>query len=299
MHDGYRALERLFQIIRTLRGPGGCPWDRAQRFEDILSDLVEEAYELEWAATHLDDAAVLDETGDVLFLLCFALVVRAERDADFTLARVAEHAREKIHRRHPHVFGDAHAETPEQSIVHWERIKADERAAAPGTAGALGRIPGNLPAIRRAEKVQERAAAVGFDWPDRAGVLAKLREEIAELERAAADDDRDAIAHELGDVMLAAVNLARFVKLDPEGILDRATSRFVRRFREVERRAHEAGRELTEMSLEEMDAIWEAVKRDGAGGDRPPDGDAADARASAPGDAADKPGPRDDAARPG
>jgi len=253
-------LKKLFDLIATLRSPKGCPWDREQNFEDVLSDLVEEAYELEWAGAHHGDAEVVDEMGDVLFLVCFALSIRAETDPGFTLDRVAGHAYEKIYSRHPHVFGDASASTPEESIVHWEEAKAREREAKDSNAGALDGVAGNLPPLRHSEKIQERAAAVGFDWSDVRDILAKIREETVELEQAIEQGQREEIAHEIGDLFFAVVNVARFLKLDPEGVLNRSTSRFIRRFEAMERMTGEEGHRMQDMNLAEMDTYWERAK---------------------------------------
>lgn len=253
-------LTRLFELIATLRGPGGCPWDREQKFEDVLSDLVEEAYELEWAGTHHGGAEVLDEMGDVLFLVCFAMSIRRESDPDFSIDRIAGHAYEKIYSRHPHVFGDESAGTAEESIVHWEAMKRREREQKDARAGALDGVAGNLPPLRHSEKIQERAAAVGFDWSDVGDIIAKVREETAELEQAVSSGDREEIAHEIGDLFFAVVNVARFLKLDPEGLLNRSTSRFIRRFEAMERMIGKAGRRFQDMDLAEMDVYWERAK---------------------------------------
>jgi len=253
-------LRKLFELIATLRGPGGCPWDREQRFEDVLSDLVEEAYELEWAGTHHGNAEALDEMGDVLFLVCFAMSIRGETDPGFTLDQIAGHAYEKIYSRHPHVFGDATATTPEESIVHWEEMKAREREAKDSRAGALDGVAGNLPPLRHSEKIQERAAAVGFDWDDVRDILAKIREETDELEQAIEQGQREEIAHEIGDLFFAVVNVARFLKLDAEGMLNRSTSRFIRRFEAMERMTGAEGRRLQGMNLAEMDTYWNRAK---------------------------------------
>jgi tetrapyrrole methylase family protein / MazG family protein len=252
------SLDRVFDLIARLRGPDGCPWDRAQSLDDVLSDLIEEAYELEWAGTHHGDAEIFDEMGDVLFVLCFAMAIKRETSPNFTLDAIAAHAYEKIYNRHPHVFGTEKASTPEDSIVHWERSKARERALR--NENTLDGIAGNLPALRHAVKVQERVAGVGFDWDDVKPVIAKLREEIEELERALTMDDPAHLKHEMGDVIFSALNVARFLKIDADEALQVSTSKFIKRFQTMEERIQSDGKELTSMTLDEMDAYWERAK---------------------------------------
>jgi MazG family protein len=254
------SLQRIFDLIAHLRGPLGCPWDREQTLDDVLSDLIEEAYELEWAGAHHGDAEILDEMGDVLFVLCFAMAIKRETSPTFTLQAVAEHAYRKIHARHPHVFGNEKAQTPAESIVHWERVKAAERARR--NAGALDGIAGNLPALRHAVKVQERAAGVGFDWDHVQPVIEKLREEIGELERAITAGDREHVAHEMGDVIFSSLNVCRFLKIDADEALQRSTSKFIRRFQAMEARILADGKRLESMTLNEMDAYWTRVKKE-------------------------------------
>jgi MazG family protein len=256
--DDGRALARVFELIARLRAPDGCPWDRAQRLDDVLSDLIEEAYELEWAGTQRGSAELLDEFGDVVFLICFALAIQHEVDPSFTLDRIATHAHDKIKGRHPHVFGDARAETPDESVVHWERIKAEERTKK-GT-GALDGVAGNLPPLRHAVKIQERAGAVGFDWDEAAGTVAKLREEIDELEAALRSGIRSEIEDEMGDVVFAAANVSRFLKIDADEALRQSTSKFIRRFNTMEAMIRADGRRFEDMTLAEMNAYWERAK---------------------------------------
>jgi len=252
------SLARVFDLIARLRGADGCPWDRAQTLDDVLSDLIEEAYELEWAGTHHGDADIFDEMGDVLFVLCFAIAIKRETSADFTLDAIAEHAYRKIHGRHPHVFGTEKAATPEESIVHWEQAKARERALK--SQGTLDGIAGNLPALRHAVKVQERVAGVGFDWDDVKPVIAKLREEIGELEEALASGDKDHIKHEMGDVIFSSANVARFLKIDADEALQISTSKFINRFQRMEARIQSDGKKLESMTLDEMDTYWNRMK---------------------------------------
>jgi len=264
------AIERLLGLIRTLRGEHGCPWDRAQKVEDILSDLIEEAYELDWASRHRRHE-LFEEMGDVLFLVCFAVAIQNETDPGFTIARLARHAHDKIYRRHPHVFGDARAETPDESIVHWERIKSEERAGRKATAaagadtgadtGLFDDVAGNLPPIRRAEKVQERAASVGFDWDHVSGIVAKLREEIGEVEESLSSGSRDQVREELGDLLFSAINLTRFLNLDASSALNATTAKFMVRFRRMEELLRADGKQLAAMTLDEMDVYWERAKK--------------------------------------
>jgi MazG family protein len=252
------SLQRVFDLIARLRGPDGCPWDRAQSLDDVLSDLIEEAYELEWAGTHHGDADFFDEMGDVLFVLCFAIAIKRETSAEFTVDAIAAHAYEKIYARHPHVFGTEKAATPEESIVHWERAKARERALK--EEGTLDGIAGNLPALRHAVKVQERAAGVGFDWDNVKPVIAKLREEIDELEEALRSGDRAHIKLEMGDVIFSSANVSRFLKIDADEALQLSTSKFIHRFQTMEKRILADGKKLDAMTLDEMDEYWNRVK---------------------------------------
>jgi MazG family protein len=253
-------LQRLFGLITHLRGDDGCPWDREQKIDDILSDLVEEAYELEWACREHPEE-LFEETGDVLFLLCFAIAVKRETDPEFTIDRIARHAYDKIYNRHPHVFGDAKASTADESLVHWERIKAQEREKKLPNGDLFAGVAGNLPPLRLAEKIQERAASTGFDWDDPSGIVAKLREELDELEASLGNKDRDEIKEELGDLLFSVVNMTRFLNIDASGALNATTNKFVVRYRIMERLIDADGKRLAEMTLPEMDVYWERAKK--------------------------------------
>jgi MazG family protein len=257
--DHNDAIRQLFGLIARLRGENGCPWDREQKLEDILSDLVEEAYELEWARQQ-HPGELFEEMGDVLFLVCFAIAIKQESDPEFTIDRIARHAHDKIYNRHPHVFGDAKADTPDESLVHWERIKAEERAQKNANGPVFDGVAANLPPMRLAEKVQERAASVGFDWDDPSGIIAKLREEIDELEVSLAHDSREEIKEELGDLLFSVINMTRFLNIDASGALNSTTSKFITRFRCMEEMIHADGRNLRDMTLDEMDRYWDRAK---------------------------------------
>jgi ATP diphosphatase len=256
--DDGRALARVFELIARLRAPDGCPWDRAQGLDDVLSDLIEEAYELEWAGTQRGEHELFEEFGDVLFVLCFALFIKNETAPNFTLAALADYAHDKIKSRHPHVFGDARAATPDESIVHWERSKAEERARK--GAKVLDGVAGNLPPLRHAVKIQERAGAVGFDWDDVAGTIEKLREEVDELETALQNGDQAEIEDEAGDVMFAAANVSRFLKIDADMAMRQSTAKFIRRFEAMEAMIRADGRRFEDMTLSEMNAYWIRAK---------------------------------------
>jgi tetrapyrrole methylase family protein/MazG family protein len=257
----YRALERVFDLIRVLRAEDGCPWDRAQTVEDILSDLIEETYELQWAYANNPPADVLEEMGDVVFVLVFAIALLQEEDPTFTLDRITDHAVEKIRRRHPHVFGDADAKTKVESLTHWARIKAEERSKKTGGEPSIDDIPGNFPPIRRAEKIQKFAARSGFDWSDTSGILRKIREEVDEVEETLADERMADADEEIGDLFFSVINLSRFLDIDGERTLTRANAKFIRRYMKMEELARGDGHRLGDLSLEEMERYWERTKR--------------------------------------
>ena len=256
-----RAVERLVDVMDRLLAPDGCPWDREQTLETLKPFLIEEAYEVLEA---IDDtpAEHCDELGDLLFQIVFQSALRARAGA-FGIDDVAQAIVDKLVRRHPHVFDDKHAKAKDSTevLTQWAELKAQERAAKglperkPRTLDGVTR---SLPALMRALQVQERAARVGFDWPDASGPRAKVDEELAELD--AAPDAARAEA-ELGDLLFAVVNLARKRGLDAEQALRGATARFQRRFEWIEDRLGEQGRTPAASNLDEMDALWNAAKR--------------------------------------
>lgn len=257
-------LRRLLDIMAALRDQAtGCPWDKEQTFDSIAPYTIEEAYEVADAIARRDFAALPDELGDLLFQVVYHARMAEEADR-FTFADVARAISDKMIRRHPHVFGEAAARDAATQTIAWEAHKASERAARSET-GTLAGVPAALPALTRAEKLTSRAARVGFDWPNADAVLAKLDEEVAELraELPAADPAR--LADEVGDLLFVLANLARKLKLDPEACLRHANQKFARRFNAMEHRADGAGRSLGEMTLDEMETLWQAVKRDERG----------------------------------
>jgi MazG family protein len=249
------AFARLAGLVATLRGPDGCPWDRAQTRESVLPYLVEETYEAVDALKAGDAAHIREELGDLLFQVLFHADIA--RDAgDFSLAEVIESIHAKMVHRHPHVFGDAVAETPEDVRESWDRIKAAEPAKQ-ARESVLDGVPRSLPALLRAAKVAERAAKAGFDWARAEDVWPKIHEELDELKEALAEGDQAAARDELGDVMFALVNLGRKADLPPEEALTGTVERFCRRFAAMERAAE---RPLEALAPAEWEALWRAAK---------------------------------------
>ena len=249
------ATDRLLHLMERLRDPlNGCEWDRAQSFETIVPHTIEEAYEVADAVARGDVAAIKDELGDLLFQVVFQARI-AEETGLFDFAAVADAITGKLIARHPHIFA---AEGPDDAPrdERWERIKAAERASQ-GATSALDGVALALPALLRAEKLQKRAARVGFDWPDVAGPAAKVAEEVAELAEAEGDDDR---AEEAGDLLFAAVNLVRAYGVAPEEALRAANAKFERRFRAMEAKAAVQGIDFATLSLDQQDQLWRDVK---------------------------------------
>jgi MazG family protein len=258
--------------MRKLRDPnGGCPWDLEQTFETIAPYTLEEAYEVADAISRKDMNALKDELGDLLFQVVFHAQMAAEQGA-FDFSDVAEGVSAKMHRRHPHVFDDANVNSAEAQTLAWEQHKADERerAAAEGgkTVSVLDGVALGLPALSRAIKLQNRAARIGFDWPEAKQILDKVEEEVAELraELSARDQEGESphrqgrIASELGDVLLAWSNFARHVNVDPEAALRGANGRFESRFRRVEEMMLTSGRDIGSFTLDEMEELWGQAK---------------------------------------
>ena len=259
-----REIDRLLAIMARLRDPkDGCPWDLEQRFETIAPYTIEEAYEVADAIERRDMASLRDELGDLLLQVVFHAQMASEA-GDFGFEDVARAINDKMERRHPHVFGDqAHKiDSSAAQTQAWETQKANERAAAGGQPSALSGVARGLPALLRAFKLQNRAARVGFDWPDSTGALDKLREEIEELAAEIVPDSEPsiALAEEVGDVLFSAVNLARKLGIEPEDALRRGNAKFERRFAYIEKSLAEQGRALEETPLEDMEALWQEAK---------------------------------------
>lgn len=257
-------INRLLDIMAALRDPEhGCPWDREQNFESIVSYTIEEAYEVADAISrgHMED--LRDELGDLLFQVVFHAHMGSEQGA-FDFDDVANAICDKLQRRHPHVFADEEIDSAQAQSRAWEAHKKAERAARqPGRAASvLDAVHGGRPALQRAIELQRAAASVGFDWTDAVSVLPKLREELGELESALARrDGHEQAVEELGDLLFSCVNLARHLDVDADAALRRASTKFEARFRRMEQRVHDQGLTLDAKSLAELDHLWESAKR--------------------------------------
>src|SRR5882672_5991583 len=244
------ALARALALVRDLRAR--CPWDHTQTRATLRPYLVEEALELDQALRSDNPVALRDELGDLLLHVAFQIVIGEERH-EFDAESVTHALEQKMWRRHPKLFGDSTTPDPEA----WERVKKRERRAGSGT---LRGLPPSLPPLLMAYRLQERAAGVGFDWPDAKGPMAKVKEEIAELEREAGPGKRERLADELGDLLFAVVNLARKLEIDPRAALEQANNKFRRRFEGVERLAAERGVDIGRANLEQLDRLWDETK---------------------------------------
>ena len=252
------AFERLVEVMALLRGPDGCPWDRAQDHDSIKGHLVEEAYETLDALEAGDDDHFCEELGDLMLQIVFHARMAEERGA-FDIDDVIEKVLAKLERRHPHIFGDLELDTPDEVLSNWEKIKRAEKEGK----SALDGIPPSLPALMYSQRMQHKAAHVGFDWETEAPVYEKLAEELEELK--AAEHDPVRLEEELGDVLFTVVNLGRKLGVDNETALRTVASKFRRRFARMEEMAADDGRPLVERSLSEQDALWERVKAEEGG----------------------------------
>ena len=253
--DHRGGLRGLVDVVDRLLDPnGGCPWDLEQTHQTLKKYLIEEAYELFEAIDREDEAGMIEELGDVLLQPIMHTQIAMRRWA-FDVDLVAQRTAEKLVRRHPHVFGDASANTSEEVLKNWDKIKKEEKGEAP--ASLLGEVPASMPALLQALTISKRAARAGFEWPEIEGVFEKLAEEVSELREAMAEGDAQAVSGELGDLLFTVVNLARWLKVDPEEALRGMLARFSARFRHMER---ESAVPLSELDAAEWDRLWVAAK---------------------------------------
>jgi tetrapyrrole methylase family protein/MazG family protein len=250
------SFEALQETVAHLRAPEGCPWDQEQTNQSLRPHVLEEAYEVVAALDKEDMQALKEELGDLLLQIVLQAQIATESD-DFRMGEVIAGINDKLIRRHPHVFADLIVEDVDQVLRNWESLKAEEQKLDGGTRGLLEGVPTALPALSQAYELQMRAAQVGFEWPDIQGVIQKIREELEEWQQA---ETRADAAAEMGDLLFALVNYARWMSLDAEAELQRANRKFRARFDYIEQQAKAKGMKVGEMSLEEMDAIWEESK---------------------------------------
>ncbi|MFY9583022.1 MAG: nucleoside triphosphate pyrophosphohydrolase [Candidatus Acidiferrales bacterium] len=258
-------FEQLVSLQATLRAPRGCPWDREQTHQSLRTYLLEEAYEVLEALEAGDDAQLAAELGDLLLQVVFHAQLAREAGR-FDIRDVIEQIQDKLIRRHPHVFGNIRAKTSAQVLKNWEQLKAEERQAKRGMTVAkaprslLDGVPRTLPALLEAHQLTRRASRIGFDWENFEGLLEKLREEATELREAHGRVGQPQVEEEVGDLLFVAVNVARFLGMDPEVALKKANRKFAARFREMEQQAARSGRRLTDLSRDDLEALWDASK---------------------------------------
>lgn len=251
------AFGRLLNVLDELRVK--CPWDRKQTNESLRPNTIEEVYELCDALMKDDKKNICKELGDVLLHVVFYAKIGSET-GDFDIKDVCDRLCDKLIFRHPHVFGEVKADTAEQVSENWEQIKLKEKD---GNESVLSGVPEALPSLIKAYRIQDKARNVGFDWEDRVQVWDKVKEEISEFESEVATMDKDKAEAEFGDVMFSLINAARLYKINPDNALEHTNQKFIRRFNYLEEHTLKAGRKLTDMTLEEMDAIWEEAKKQG------------------------------------
>jgi tetrapyrrole methylase family protein/MazG family protein len=252
------AFTRLVELMATLRGPNGCPWDRQQSSESLKPFLIEECYEVIDALEEGVPDKVKEELGDLLFQIVFHARIAEERN-QFSINDVVDVIHEKMVRRHPHVFGVEQASTADEIRTNWEEIKRKEKGYEDRTSILEG-VPRSLPSLLRARHLQERAARVGFDWKHLNETLPKLDEEIFEFKESLKKENAEKIEEELGDLFFMLVNISRFLGVDPDTALRKTISKFIHRFRYIEEHAANAGKSLSEMTLDEMEALWQESK---------------------------------------
>ena len=255
MTDTGKKFEELVALMRRLRAPDGCPWDREQTYKTIAAHTLEETHEVLEAIDREDYDGLCEELGDLLLQVLFYAQIAAE-EGRFTIDDVVAAIAKKLVHRHPHVFGDTKVTGADEVLKQWEKLKKDE-----GKKTVLGGVPAALPSLLKAFRLGEKTSRVGFDWPDVEGILAKVEEEAHELHEARATGTEAEVDHEYGDLLFTLANLGRFLGTDPEGSLRRANDRFIGRFKHIERRAGEMNRALQSLSPEEWNDLWEEAKR--------------------------------------
>ena len=260
MSETGQAFEKLVEIMERLRGPEGCPWDREQTHESLKKYLLEETYETLEAIDSGDMSELCSELGDLMLQIAFHAQLAKER-GNFDIEDSLDRINEKLLRRHPHVFGDAEVACAEEVLHQWDRIKMDEKGFE-RRASILDGVPKILPALARAMEVSKRAARAGFEWPSLDAVFAKQEEEVGELKDELHQGDTKRIAEEIGDLLFTIVNVARWTKVDPEDALRTMIERFTSRFVQIEEAAHAGGRSLEDLSMQEMDAVWDRAKQE-------------------------------------
>ncbi len=253
-HEAEMATTRLLDVMDKLRVE--CPWDREQTFDTLRNNTIEETYELADAITDKNMEGIKEELGDLLLHVVFYSKLGQEAGA-FNYTDVANGVCDKLIYRHPHVYGDIHADTPEEVKQNWEALKLRKKKRKSGT---LGGVPVSLPAMVKAFRIGEKAAATGFDWEHKEDVWAKVKEELAEVDVELEAKDHERLTNEMGDLFFALINACRLYGIDPEGALERTNKKFIRRFEYIESRAEERGVTLHDMTLDEMDALWNEYK---------------------------------------
>lgn len=257
MTEKLKAFERILNIMDELREK--CPWDREQTIESLRILTIEETYELAEAITNNDMPNLKEELGDLLLHIVFYAKI-GEEQGDFDIASVINELCEKLIRRHPHIYGDMKLENAEEVLVSWEQIKMKEKGKE--RKSVLSGVPKSLPALPKSFRIQQKAKKVGFEWDEISQVWEKVEEEMNELKEAVESGDQRHIEEEFGDVLFSLTNYARFLKVDPEGALEKSNQKFIKRFKKVEEVAKERNQELADMTLQQMDDIWNEIKGD-------------------------------------
>ncbi|MCR4769646.1 MAG: nucleoside triphosphate pyrophosphohydrolase [Bacteroidaceae bacterium] len=253
--DQLKAFERLLDVMDTLREK--CPWDRKQTYQSLRPNTIEETYELCDALLNEDSANICKELGDVLLHIVFYAKIGSEQK-QFDIADVCNKLCDKLIYRHPHVYGDVSVNSTGQVLQNWEQLKTKEKD---GNKTVLSGVPTALPSVIKADRIQEKASNVGFDWKERRDVWNKVKEEISEFEAEVENMDKDKATSEFGDIMFSLINAARLYKINPDTALEQTNQKFISRFNYVEDKARESGRAINELTLEEMDEYWNEVKR--------------------------------------